>query len=78
MSPRTIIEKIWDAAVSLYRSGVHPAVQLCLRRDGEVVLDRAIGIGVAHVPGGQLLQRGGQDPDLHEPGAERCDGHGVP
>ena len=37
------VERIWDAALGLYRSGVHPALQLCLRREGEVVLDRAIG-----------------------------------
>ena len=37
------VERIWKAAVGLYGSGVHPAVQLCLRRHGEVVLDRAIG-----------------------------------
>jgi CubicO group peptidase (beta-lactamase class C family) len=37
------VERIWDAAVDLYKSGVHPALQLCLRREGEVVLDRAIG-----------------------------------
>ncbi|HWF35747.1 MAG TPA: serine hydrolase domain-containing protein [Solirubrobacteraceae bacterium] len=37
------IEAIWDSAVNLYRSGVHPAVQLCLRRNGVVVLDRTIG-----------------------------------
>jgi CubicO group peptidase (beta-lactamase class C family) len=37
------VERIWKSAVDLYRSGVHPAVQLCLRRDGHVVLDRAIG-----------------------------------
>jgi CubicO group peptidase (beta-lactamase class C family) len=37
------IERIWGAARSLYRSGVHPAVQLCIRRHGEVVLSRAIG-----------------------------------
>ena len=37
------VDQIWEAAVSLYRSGVHPALQLCLRRHGEVVLDRAIG-----------------------------------
>jgi CubicO group peptidase (beta-lactamase class C family) len=37
------IEDIWGSAVNLYRSGVHPAVQLCLRRNGVVVLDRAIG-----------------------------------
>jgi CubicO group peptidase (beta-lactamase class C family) len=34
---------IWRAAEDLYRSGVHPAVQVCVRRSGAVVLDRAIG-----------------------------------
>jgi CubicO group peptidase (beta-lactamase class C family) len=38
-----VVERIWDAAVDLYRSGVHPALTLCLRRHGHVVLDRAIG-----------------------------------
>jgi CubicO group peptidase (beta-lactamase class C family) len=42
---------IWDAAVSLYRTGVHPALQLCLRRDGEVVVDRAIGHARGNGPG---------------------------
>jgi CubicO group peptidase (beta-lactamase class C family) len=37
------VERLWDAAVSLYRAGVHPAVQLCVRRNGYTVLDRAIG-----------------------------------
>lgn len=37
------VERIWRAAVDLYRSGVHPAVQVCLRRQGVVLLDRAIG-----------------------------------
>jgi CubicO group peptidase (beta-lactamase class C family) len=37
------VERIWRSALSLYRSGVHPALQLCLRRGGVVVLDRAIG-----------------------------------
>jgi CubicO group peptidase (beta-lactamase class C family) len=37
------VERIWKDAVSLYRSGVHPAVQVCVRREGAVVLDRAIG-----------------------------------
>jgi CubicO group peptidase (beta-lactamase class C family) len=37
------VEHIWEGAVDLYRSGVHPGLQLCLRREGKVVLDRAIG-----------------------------------
>ena len=37
------VERIWSAAVDLYRSGAHPAVQVCVRRHGAIVLDRAIG-----------------------------------
>jgi CubicO group peptidase (beta-lactamase class C family) len=35
--------RIWAAGVDLYKTGVHPALQLCVRRNGHVVLDRAIG-----------------------------------
>ena len=37
------VERIWAAVERLYRSGVHPAIALCVRREGEVVIDRAIG-----------------------------------
>jgi CubicO group peptidase (beta-lactamase class C family) len=37
------VDRIWAAARDLYKSGVHPAVQLCLRREGRIVLNRAIG-----------------------------------
>lgn len=37
------VERIWSAARGLFRSGVHPALQLCVRRHGDVVIDRAIG-----------------------------------
>jgi CubicO group peptidase (beta-lactamase class C family) len=45
------VEKMWRAARDLYRSGVHPALQLCVRRHGEVVLDRAIGHARGNGPG---------------------------
>jgi len=38
-----MVDHIWEAGTDLYRSGVHPALQLCVRRQGHVVLDRAIG-----------------------------------
>lgn len=41
--PDGAVERIWGSAVDLYRSGVHPAVQVCIRRNGSVILDRAIG-----------------------------------
>ncbi len=37
------VERIWKSATDLYRSGVHPAVQVCVRRQGAIVLDRTIG-----------------------------------
>jgi CubicO group peptidase (beta-lactamase class C family) len=37
------VEKIWRDTLAWYRSGVHPAIQLCVRRNGVVVLDRAVG-----------------------------------
>jgi CubicO group peptidase (beta-lactamase class C family) len=40
---RRTITRIWAAARDLYRSGVHPALQLCVRRHGHVVINRAIG-----------------------------------
>lgn len=37
------VERIWRSAVGVYRSGVHPALQICVRHRGAVVLNRAIG-----------------------------------
>jgi CubicO group peptidase (beta-lactamase class C family) len=37
------VERIWRVVRSVYRSGVHPAVTLCVRREGQVVIDRALG-----------------------------------
>jgi CubicO group peptidase (beta-lactamase class C family) len=37
------IARIWSAVERLYRSGIHPAIQLCVRRHGQVLIDRAIG-----------------------------------
>lgn len=37
------VESIWRGVKDWYRSGVHPAMQVCVRREGEVIFDRAIG-----------------------------------
>jgi CubicO group peptidase (beta-lactamase class C family) len=44
------VERIWVAVERLYRSGIHPAIQLCVRRDGAVILDRAIGYARGNGP----------------------------
>lgn len=47
----TDVEAVWSRVEGLYRSGVHPAIQLCIRHRGEVVLDRAIGYARGVYPG---------------------------
>ena len=44
------VERIWQAARHWYRAGMHPAIQLCIRRNGRVVLNRAIGHGWGNAP----------------------------
>ncbi len=44
------VDRIWRAAEHWYRAGFHPAIQLCLRRNGRVVLNRAIGHGWGNAP----------------------------
>jgi CubicO group peptidase (beta-lactamase class C family) len=45
------VDRIWNAVRSLYRSGIHPAIALCIRRRGAVILDRAIGHARGNGPG---------------------------
>lgn len=44
---RKTIDAIWRATVATYRTGLYPALALCIRRRGKVVLDRSLG----HVSG---------------------------
>ncbi|ADU01648.1 lipase LipE [Mycolicibacterium gilvum] len=44
------VERIWQAARHWYAAGMQPAIQVCLRRDGRVILDRAIGYAADDVP----------------------------
>ncbi|MEW5733582.1 MAG: serine hydrolase domain-containing protein [Thermodesulfobacteriota bacterium] len=37
------VSAVWDRVRSLYRAGMHPAITLCIRKNGKVVLNRAIG-----------------------------------
>ena len=44
------MERIWAAATHWYRAGMHPAIQVCLRHNGRIVLNRAIGHGWGNGP----------------------------
>jgi CubicO group peptidase (beta-lactamase class C family) len=43
-------DRIWAAARHWYAAGMHPAIQVCLRHHGRVVLNRAIGHGWGNGP----------------------------
>ncbi len=45
------VDAIWHAVVRLYETGLHPAIALCVRCRGRVVLDRAIGHLRGNAPG---------------------------
>jgi CubicO group peptidase (beta-lactamase class C family) len=44
------VERIWERVESLYRTGLYPAIQLCVRRHGAVILDRAVGYATGNAP----------------------------
>lgn len=50
----TDVEAVWSRVEALYRTGVHPAIQLCIRHRDAVVLDRAIGHASGVLPGRPL------------------------
>ena len=45
------VDAIWTAVEDLYRSGVHPAMTMVLRRHGKIVLKRGIGCLSGTAPG---------------------------
>ncbi|WP_082393373.1 serine hydrolase domain-containing protein [Nocardia arizonensis] len=47
---RADVESLWAAVRAWYRMGTTPAIQICLRREGRIVLNRAIGHGRGNGP----------------------------
>ncbi len=45
------VEGVWQAAEALYRTGITPSLQLCIRHRGRVVLDRCLGHRRGNAPG---------------------------
>jgi len=44
------VADIWAGVERFYRTGLQPSIQLCVRRRGEVILDRAIGYASGNGP----------------------------
>ncbi|MEU7631366.1 serine hydrolase [Nocardia sp. NPDC049220] len=47
---RGTVESLWESVRAWYRLGTTPAIQVCLRRNGKIVLNRAIGHGWGNAP----------------------------
>ncbi|MGI9645999.1 MAG: serine hydrolase domain-containing protein [Ilumatobacteraceae bacterium] len=58
---RDEVEMVWARVGDLYRTGMHPGIQVCIRHGGEVVLDRAVGQARGVAPGRRF------DPDRAVP-----------
>jgi len=54
---RHAVESVFDATRKLYRTGLYPAVQICIRRRGAVVLNRALGFASGGGPGSARTER---------------------
>ncbi|PCJ45029.1 MAG: serine hydrolase [Moraxellaceae bacterium] len=59
-------EIIWAAAEELYLTGLHPTVSICIRRYGEVLLNRTIGHRSGNGPGDN------DEPVLATPDTPMC------
>jgi len=57
------VEAIWERAVGLYRSRTQPALALCVRHKGRVLLDRAIGHRRGNAPGDVGVEKVAVTPD---------------
>ncbi|MFE8073313.1 serine hydrolase domain-containing protein [Marinobacteraceae bacterium S3BR75-40.1] len=47
------VAKIWEATEELYRTGVYPGLQLCIRRHGRILINRSLGHSHGNGPGGE-------------------------
>lgn len=57
------VAAIWSAVEAQYRSGLHPAISVVLRRHGKVVLKRAIGHACGNGPGESAMPPVSATPD---------------
>ena len=48
---RADIDAIWRAVEVYYKMGLQPAMSLCIRRNGKIILERSIGHAFGNNPG---------------------------
>jgi CubicO group peptidase (beta-lactamase class C family) len=43
-------ERLWELVEAVYRTGMHPGIQVCVRRGGETMVERSIGHARGNLP----------------------------
>ncbi|GIC78841.1 serine hydrolase [Moritella sp. F3] len=44
------VDAIWQSVEEIYKTATHPAISLCFRRQGKIILSRSIGYANGHKP----------------------------
>lgn len=61
--PPHVKGRIWSAVEGMYRTGLHPAIGLCIRRGGRMILNRTIGHARGNGPGEPGIEQRIATPD---------------
>ena len=62
---RDNVEAIWKSVVGLYKGGLHPALAICIRRHGQIVMNRTIGHIRGNAPGDGPKKKKYSPPRIH-------------
>ena len=62
------VEAIWKSVEEIYKTATHPAISLCFRRQGKIILSRSIGYANGHKPN----QKPAPDARLMQPDTPIC------
>ncbi len=62
------VDGIWDNIIKIYKTGVHPAITVCIRYQGKLLMSRAIG----HVRGNGPNDNANSDKVLATPDTPMC------
>ena len=57
------VQKIWASVESLYKTGNHPLISICLRRKGQIILNRSLGYAQGNTPEGLAKDATIANPD---------------
>lgn len=62
------VDAIWQSVEEIYKTATHPAISLCFRRQGKIILSRSIGYANGHKPN----EKADVDARLMQPETPLC------